>query len=44
MFQIFLFWRAQLIMNPRTIGLPLLTIEQAFPKTCDSFPFLSFFF
>lgn len=44
MFQIFLFWRAQLIMNLRTIGLPLLAIEQAFPKTYDSSPFLSFFF
>lgn len=43
MFQIFLFWRAQLIVNLRTIAV-LVAIEQAFPKTYDSSPFcLSFF-
>ena len=31
-------------MNLRTIGLPLLAVEQTFPKTCDSSPFLSVFF
>ena len=31
-------------MNLRTIELSLLAIKQAFPKTGDSSPFLSFFY